>query len=174
MSKNNEVIDITGTILTPGKPEQCAGNGNEDPLTCCCDECDYFLKCFPEWEKTLERRTDMRFRDDEHRQRYLEIIEKMGGSSVYHSPLAYLFALDTNINDKRLEECFDFEDDSIKPGVLEASWITGTDRRTLQLAFNLWNDSNKADVADVFGYIDSENMEYLFEAVRIRFETVDL
>ena len=116
----------------------------------------------------------MRFRDNDHKQRFLEILTRMKTSDVYNASIAYLFALDTNINDKRLAECFDFENNSIKPGVLEASWVTGTDRRTLQLAFNLWNDTHHADVADVFGYIAAENMEYLFEAVRIRFETVDL
>lgn len=116
----------------------------------------------------------MRFRDNDHKQRFLEILTRMKTSDVYNASIAYLFALDTNINDKRLAECFDFENNSIKPQVLEASWLTGTDRRTLKLAFNLWNDHHKADVADSFGYIDSDNIEYLFEAIRIRFGAVDL
>ena len=32
--------------LTPGKPTACLGNG-EYGFECCCDECDYFLLCFP-------------------------------------------------------------------------------------------------------------------------------
>lgn len=35
-------IDPTGVILNPGDPENCAGVDE------CCDECDYYLKCFPE------------------------------------------------------------------------------------------------------------------------------
>ena len=46
----NEVIDITGVKLTPGKPSVCLGNG-EQGFECCCDECDYFLVCFPEIEQ---------------------------------------------------------------------------------------------------------------------------
>ncbi|MBR7160230.1 MAG: hypothetical protein IKD20_04240 [Clostridia bacterium] len=50
MSKNTqeEVIDITGIKLTPGKPDVCLGNGKQS-FECCCDECDYYLLCFPEF-----------------------------------------------------------------------------------------------------------------------------
>ena len=48
MSKHipKKVIDITGIELTPGKPDVCLGNGNHN-YECCCDECDYYLLCFP-------------------------------------------------------------------------------------------------------------------------------
>ena len=51
MSKNvpKKVIDITGVELTPGEPAACLGNG-EQGFECCCDECDYCLLCFPEFE----------------------------------------------------------------------------------------------------------------------------
>ncbi len=61
MSKNiqKRVIDITGVELMPGEPAVCLGNG-EQGFECCCDECDYYLLCFPEFdpknkEKTLQR-----------------------------------------------------------------------------------------------------------------------
>ena len=44
-----KVIDITGIELTPGNPTVCLGNG-EQGLECCCDECNYYLLCFPEYE----------------------------------------------------------------------------------------------------------------------------
>ena len=49
MSRNTpkKVIDVTGVELTPGEPTVCLGNG-EQGFECCCDECDYFLLCFPE------------------------------------------------------------------------------------------------------------------------------
>ena len=55
MSKDisEKVIDISGIELTPGKPDICLGNG-EDGLECCCDECNYYLLCFPEYDSTLE------------------------------------------------------------------------------------------------------------------------
>lgn len=57
--ENNKIIDITGVELTPGKPTQYKGNGktknkNGKLIECCCDECDYFLLCYPEWSGTSE------------------------------------------------------------------------------------------------------------------------
>ena len=43
-----KVIDVTGVELTPGKPDVCLGNGDQG-FECCCNECDYFLICFPEY-----------------------------------------------------------------------------------------------------------------------------
>ena len=40
--------DVTGIEITPGNPSVCLGNG-EQGYECCCDECDYFLLCFPEF-----------------------------------------------------------------------------------------------------------------------------
>ena len=51
------IIDVTGIELTPGNNgEDCKGNGkhlgeNGNPIECCCDECDYFLLCFPEFDE---------------------------------------------------------------------------------------------------------------------------
>ena len=51
MSKDipQKVIDITDIELTPGEPTSCLGNG-EQGFECCCDECDYYLICFPEFD----------------------------------------------------------------------------------------------------------------------------
>ena len=51
MNKNiqEKIMDITGIELTPGNPAVCLGNG-EQGFGCCCDECDYFLLCFPEFD----------------------------------------------------------------------------------------------------------------------------
>ena len=51
MDKNipKKVIDIAGIELTPREPSVCLGN-REEGFECCCDECDYFLLCFPEFD----------------------------------------------------------------------------------------------------------------------------
>ncbi len=56
MSKDisKKVIDITGVEITPGEPPICLGNG-EQGFECCCDECDYYLLCFPEFEPKSKR-----------------------------------------------------------------------------------------------------------------------
>ena len=46
-----KIIDVTGTELTPSpKGERCLGNGEHEGIECCCDECDYYLECFPDEE----------------------------------------------------------------------------------------------------------------------------
>ena len=40
------IIDVTGTILTPGEMgRDCLGNGEHPDIECCCDECDYMQCC---------------------------------------------------------------------------------------------------------------------------------
>ena len=40
------IIDVTGTVLTPGNyGNDCLGNGEHEGIECCCDECDYMLCC---------------------------------------------------------------------------------------------------------------------------------
>ena len=49
---DEKYIDPTGTILTPGfHGETCQGNGDHPGIECCCDECDFFLICFPDWRE---------------------------------------------------------------------------------------------------------------------------
>ena len=47
----------TGLFLTPGEPTFCYGNG-ELLYECCCDECDYYLLCFSEF--------DLNYKEDEY------------------------------------------------------------------------------------------------------------
>ena len=56
MSKDisKKVIDVTGIELMPEKPTVCLGNG-EHGFECCCDECDYYLLCFPEFDSKSKK-----------------------------------------------------------------------------------------------------------------------
>ena len=56
MKKNiqKSVTDITRIELMPGEPTVCLGNG-EQGFECCCDECDYYLLCFPECDLINEK-----------------------------------------------------------------------------------------------------------------------
>ena len=48
------IIDITGTMLTPGNDgKDCLGNGEHPNIECCCDECDY-LQCCLESHDSME------------------------------------------------------------------------------------------------------------------------
>lgn len=46
-----DLIDpSTGIKLTPSyQGKDCLGNGNFPGYECCCDECDFFLTCFPDF-----------------------------------------------------------------------------------------------------------------------------
>lgn len=46
-----DLIDpSTGTKLTPSyQGKECLGNGSWPGYECCCDECDFFLTCFPDF-----------------------------------------------------------------------------------------------------------------------------
>ncbi len=45
------IIDVTGTPLIPSDlGSECPGNGKHPEYECCCDECDYYLHCFPQFE----------------------------------------------------------------------------------------------------------------------------
>ena len=49
------IVDITGTILTPGNlGKDCLGNGEHPGVECCCDECDYLKCCTEEYEVRCE------------------------------------------------------------------------------------------------------------------------
>lgn len=51
--ENEELLDVsTGILLTPSfHGENCLGNGEHFGYECCCDECDYYLLCFPDWNQ---------------------------------------------------------------------------------------------------------------------------
>ena len=45
-------MDVLEEILTPSyHGELCRHNGENPDYEIACDECDFFLVCFPEWEK---------------------------------------------------------------------------------------------------------------------------
>ena len=40
----------SGVELRPSYHGQdCPGNGEHPGIECCCDECDHYLSCFPDW-----------------------------------------------------------------------------------------------------------------------------
>ena len=52
MSEEDRIDPGTGILLTPSlHGEACLGNGLYSGYECCCDECDYFLTCFPDWKE---------------------------------------------------------------------------------------------------------------------------
>lgn len=54
-----DIIDsATGITLTPSYyGKKCQGNGEHEGIECCCDQCDYFLTCFPDYNDPNHIRT---------------------------------------------------------------------------------------------------------------------
>ena len=52
-----KIIDATGIELSPENPAVCLGNG-EQGFECCCDECDFFLLCFPEFDPKRKKESN--------------------------------------------------------------------------------------------------------------------
>ena len=69
MNKNiqEKIIDITGVELTLGQPTVCLGNG-EQGFECCCDECDCFLLCFPEFDVQIKEENITESKDNATKQ----------------------------------------------------------------------------------------------------------
>ena len=54
--RKKQIVDITGTPLTPSRQgRKCLGNGEHSEYECCCDECNYYLYCFPQYDCGLKR-----------------------------------------------------------------------------------------------------------------------
>lgn len=55
MKQQAGIDPCTGVQLMPGfHGEECPGNGQHPGQECCCDECDHYLECFPEWSFAVE------------------------------------------------------------------------------------------------------------------------
>lgn len=52
-----DMIDpSTGVELRPSfHGKDCPGNGEHEGIECCCDECDHYLTCFPDWKEMMEQ-----------------------------------------------------------------------------------------------------------------------
>ena len=51
-----EQLDLSNLKLTPSPyGRDCKGNGEWPGIECQCDECDYYLVCFPDWQERMEQ-----------------------------------------------------------------------------------------------------------------------
>lgn len=50
-----ENLTVPHTLTPSLGGKECLGNGNWLGYECCCDECDHFLTCFPDWEETMQQ-----------------------------------------------------------------------------------------------------------------------
>ena len=49
-----QIDPSTGIPITPNyHGKDCLGSGDHPGYECCCDECDYYIDCFPDWDKKI-------------------------------------------------------------------------------------------------------------------------
>lgn len=119
----------------------------------------------------------MRFQDDNHEQRFFQLLSQMKSKDAYHRSAAYLMALVPMVAD----DVFDFRLSHIKHEGLYAPWQTGSSRKATRLMFSLWNGTYQDHAAEFpedtscYYTVDEvlNNHEYFpwfIEAIRIRFE----
>lgn len=129
----------------------------------------------------------MIYKDAEHEVFYKSCLERSRLKDVYRKSLFYCLGIDTSIR-AHIERLYDFEDESIKLEGINEAWQTGGSTAVTRLAFNLYSGStpticlyeeNEEDclqecsqyaVSDIFSRSIC-NMEYLMEAVRLRYQS---
>ena len=52
--KSIEVEEPEVTITPSYHGELCQGSGEDPAHECRCDECDYYLECFPDWKRFVQ------------------------------------------------------------------------------------------------------------------------
>lgn len=116
----------------------------------------------------------MKFRDEEHEQKYAALLKRMDAADydVYRTALAYTLTVD-EVCRQHLSDLYDFEENCICPDAIGADWQTSTSLKTTRLAFNLFNDGTawteepeRLAPAEIFC---CNYAPYYIEAIKIRF-----
>lgn len=131
----------------------------------------------------------IRYKNEKHENFVRECIRRAKTNEVYHVALFYTLGLSDDCQNN-INSLYVFNTGCVKQiRGEEYGWVTGTDIRIIRLAYNLYNNGAPTafeieDAEDkcnelknylptaIFGYLDSEMIEYCFEAIRIRFEMV--
>ena len=125
------------------------------------------------------------FMNNEHEERYNEVLGRMKRKDTYHKAAAYLITLDEELYN-HIDEVFDFDKGSIfVSGLAMRGWQTAGSIKTTHLLLNLWNSSmadfdrnDKIDKDSIRQYsvdeIFSSNLAYwYFEAIKLRYPHIE-
>lgn len=50
----NRLMQLTIPMNPSHHGEECPYNGESFGFECCCDECDYYLICYPDWKDSVD------------------------------------------------------------------------------------------------------------------------
>ncbi len=124
-----------------------------------------------------KERKNMKFNSKDHENSYNQQLERCNISKdAERQALIYLLTL-TNDLRNHFEDCYDKTNSSINSDVINSAWVTSTDAKIIRLAFNLfnWSAPTVESGDDINNYLpinifDTDLRDFLFEAVKIRFE----
>lgn len=113
---------------------------------------------------------DMLFRNYEHKERYLELVEKdnLTGADAYRETLFYILSCCDDLY-YQAHKLYDFEERRI---IIEHDAdLTSTTSRLVALAFELFTNRNvkEMNTVDIFDYLDSEFFNVAVNSLRVRF-----
>lgn len=123
----------------------------------------------------------MKFRNQEHKDRFYALLGQMTSQDDYHKSAAYLLTLDEVLY-KHVGEIYDFKQRTIRSDLVKECWQTGTSRHTYRLLRNLWNgaynDTNSlcSESSRYFCPDEIFNNSYApfyWEAIKLRFSWID-
>lgn len=111
------------------------------------------------------------YQDTYHQNRFYTYLTDANTSPSDNERISLFYLLSLDYVAPHVHEIYDFEENSLADTpqhILEQSWITGGSRRTLTLAFNLFNQfqNDSCTPSDVFSY---GNLDYLIQAIRLRY-----
>lgn len=112
------------------------------------------------------------FKNEEHKKYYelFKLKANMQEGDKQRKALFYLLALLEKTREN-INEIYNFDKGYIYTECLDSAWQTGTTLKVIKLAFNLYNGFTcKDDFSPVALFsVDYDLIEYLLEAIRIRF-----
>ncbi len=115
--------------------------------------------------------SNIQFRSAEHRDFFLENMNKCRVNDSYHRAFFYVMGIasETRAN---ISQMFDFKNDCIKPDGMHGGWQTSGTVRVCRLAFNLWNGYTDMDSPQSFTPEDlfcCEFAPYFMEGIKVRY-----
>lgn len=95
-----------------------------------------------------QKRDEIIFYDENHKQFFEEQIKKCRYQDVYHMALIYCLGISQDTR-THIDHIYDFKEGLVKPECLQEGWITSGSARIVRMAFNLYcNGAPSIDLYD--------------------------
>lgn len=128
------------------------------------------------------------FKNGNHLSNFNTILDSFNrdlSKDVYWTSFIYVIASDNDLV-RNVNTIIDFKDTAIKSETMfNESFLTSTTKRLLMLAYSLFTDNSRLEldnetlefsIPNIFDYLDSQNFEICFTAIKIRYnkQSIDL